>query len=107
MKLQTKLRYVDIYSHWLGQEVQRSSIHIRLVPTKEMIADGLTKALSIAQKHDSFVRMTGIADQKDPLAQSREKKTLSSSCELTLSKVRFRDLVLMRPDTYSGVSAKV
>ena len=67
MKLQTKLRHVDIHSHWLRQEVQRKTIHIRWVPTKEMVADGLTKALPSAQKHDSFVRMTGIEDQKDLL----------------------------------------
>lgn len=29
MKLQTKLRHVDIHSHWLRQEVQRGSIKIR------------------------------------------------------------------------------
>ena len=74
MKLQTKLRHVDIHSHWLRQEVQRGSIHIRWVPTKEMIADGLTKALSSAQKHDSFVRMTGIEDQKDLLASIKREE---------------------------------
>ncbi len=71
MKLQTKLRHVDIHSHWLRQEVQSGSIHIRWVPTKEMVADGLTKTLSSAQKHDSFVRMTGIEDQKDLLASMK------------------------------------
>ncbi len=46
MKLQTKLRHVDIHSHWLRQEVQHGSIHILLVPINKMVADGLTKALS-------------------------------------------------------------
>ena len=46
-KLQTKLRHVDIHSHWLRQEVQRQSIKIRWVPIKEMAADGLTKPLSV------------------------------------------------------------
>ncbi len=77
MKLQTKLRNVDIHSDWLRQEVQRGSIHIRWVPTKEIVADSLTKALSCAQKHNSFVRMTGIEDQKDLLASiKREEDTL-------------------------------
>ncbi len=62
MKLQTKLRHVDIYSQWLRQEVQRGAIHICWVPTKEMVVDGLTKALSNAKEHDSFVKMTGIED---------------------------------------------
>ncbi len=48
MKLQTKPWNVDIHSHWLRQEVQRGSIHIRWVPTKEMVADGMKKALSSA-----------------------------------------------------------
>lgn len=53
MKLQTKLRHVDIHSHWLRQEVQRHSIDIQWVPTKETIADGLTKALTTV-KHEAF-----------------------------------------------------
>ncbi len=48
MKLQTKLRHVDINSHWLRQKVQRGSIYIRWVPTKEMVAESLTKAFSSA-----------------------------------------------------------
>jgi len=44
-RLQTILRHVDIHSHWLRQEVQRGSIHIKWQETKQMIADGLTKAL--------------------------------------------------------------
>ena len=73
MKLQTKLRHVDIHSHWLRQKVQRGSIHIRWVPTKEMVADGLTKALPSAYKHDSSVKMTGIGDQKDLLASIKRE----------------------------------
>ena len=68
MKLQTKLRQVDIHLHWLRQNVERSSIHICWVPTKEMVADGLTKALLNAKKHDFFVRMIGIEDQKNLIA---------------------------------------
>ncbi len=74
MKLQTKLRQFDIHSHWLRQEVQRSSIHICWVPIKEIITDGLTKELSSAKKHDSFVRMTGIEDQKDLLASIKKEE---------------------------------
>ncbi len=74
MKLQTKLWHVDIHSQSLGQELQHGSIHIRLVPTKEMVADGLTKALSSAQKHDSFVKMTGIGDQKDLLSSIKREE---------------------------------
>lgn len=44
-RLQTKLRHVDIYSHWLRQEVQRNHIQVIWTPTAEMVADGLTKPL--------------------------------------------------------------
>ncbi len=39
-----------------------------------MVADGLTKALSSTEKHDFFVRMTGIEDQKDLLASIKRKE---------------------------------
>lgn len=74
MKLQTKLRHVNIYLHWLRQKVQHGSMHIWWIPTKEMIANGLTKALSSAQKHNSHLRMTGIKNQKDLLASIKRKK---------------------------------
>ena len=67
MKLQTKLRHVDIHSHWLRQEVQRQTIHTRWVPTKRMIADGLTKALTPAN-HKAFIKMIGLEDQGERLA---------------------------------------
>ncbi len=39
-----------------------------------MVADGLTKTLSSVQRHDSFVRMTGIEDQKDLLASIKREE---------------------------------
>jgi hypothetical protein len=45
-KLQTKLRHIDIHSHWLRQEVQQGSITLTWQESKKMMADGLTKALS-------------------------------------------------------------
>ena len=74
-KLQTKLRHVDIHSHWLRQEVQRQSIKIRWVPTKDMVADGLTKALSVI-KHEHFVGMTGIEDKRELLASIKREDDL-------------------------------
>ena len=58
-KLQTKLRHIDIHFHWLRQEVQRQSISICLMSTKKMVADCLTKALSVV-KHKDFVEMAGV-----------------------------------------------
>ena len=44
-ELNTKLWYVDIYYHWLRQEVQEERIKIDWMPTASMAADGLMKAL--------------------------------------------------------------
>jgi hypothetical protein len=48
--LRTKLKHVDIANHWLRQEVQNQRIAIKYTPSAEMIADGLTKALTV-EKH--------------------------------------------------------
>lgn len=48
MKLQTNFWYVNIHLHWLRQEGQRGLIHIWWASTKEMFANGLTKALASA-----------------------------------------------------------
>jgi hypothetical protein len=45
-KLDTKLQHINIYQHWLRQEVQARRIKINWLPTNDMLADGLTKALS-------------------------------------------------------------
>jgi hypothetical protein len=55
LKLVTKLKYVDIYNHWLRQEVQNGNLSIEWISTSEIPTDGLTKALP-RQKHDEFVR---------------------------------------------------
>ena len=81
-KLQTKLRHVDIHSHWLRQEVQRGSIAVRWVPTKQMMADGLTKALTHAN-HGDFVAMTGLEDQSELLATIQKEEDLRESFQLS------------------------
>ncbi len=75
--MRTKLRNINIESHWLRQEVKRSLINICWVPTKGIVVDNLINALSSTQKHNSFLRMTGIEDQKDLLATiKRNEDTL-------------------------------
>ena len=59
MKLQTKLRHVDIHSHWLRQEVQRQHISIEWQPTADMVADGLTKALG-KKAFQKFQKLVGL-----------------------------------------------
>jgi hypothetical protein len=60
-KLNTKLRHVDIHHHWLRQEVQEEKIDVRWLPTKDMPADGLTKALP-RQRHEVFIKQLGLMD---------------------------------------------
>ncbi|KAJ5368482.1 uncharacterized protein N7496_008242 [Penicillium cataractarum] len=59
--LRTKLRHIDIYQHWLRQEVQAGRIPVDWVPTAKMDVDGLTKLLP-RQKHARFVRQLGMED---------------------------------------------
>lgn len=61
VKLDTKLRHIDIHQHWLRQEVQEGRIALKWLPTAEMPADGLTKPLP-AQKHATFVRQLNLVD---------------------------------------------
>ena len=42
----TKLRHVDIYNYWLRERIERGEVRVNYVPTKEQVADGLTKALA-------------------------------------------------------------
>ena len=74
-KLQTKLRHVDIHSHWLRQEVQRGSIQLSWQETKKMMADGLTKALGKGL-FQRFREMIGLEDQTERLSLIRQEDEL-------------------------------
>ncbi|PQM43552.1 hypothetical protein VC83_09679 [Pseudogymnoascus destructans] len=60
-KLVTKLKHIDVHSHWLRQEVEHQKIHINWITTHEMPADGFTKALS-RQKHEDFIKHLNLVD---------------------------------------------
>jgi len=60
-KLVTKLKHIDVHSHWLRQEVDAGNINIEWTSTSDMPADGLTKALP-RQKHEAFVSQLNIVD---------------------------------------------
>ncbi len=68
VKLDTKMKHVDIHRHWLRQEVQAGRIHVSWSPTSEMPADGFTKLLP-RQKHKEFLRQLQLADIQ-PINQS-------------------------------------
>ena len=57
----TKLKHVDIRRHWLREQVADDKIKIAWIPTGQMPADGLTKALPW-QKHQNFVCQLGLVD---------------------------------------------
>jgi len=61
MKLSTKLRHVDIHNHWLRQENAEQRVLFEWKPTRDMIADGLTKALP-RQRHEMFMKMISLED---------------------------------------------
>lgn len=75
IKLDSKLRHVDIHRHWLRQEVQNGQIALQWIPTAEMPADGLTKPLP-AQKHAAFVQqlnLVNISSRLSPQQQQQEQ----------------------------------
>jgi molybdopterin converting factor small subunit len=74
-KLITKLKHVDIHSHWLRQEVQANSVKLEWIPTADMPADGLTKPLSV-QKHSAFIKQLNLVDISTKLVLNRQ-----SECE--------------------------
>ena len=65
-RLKTRLCHVDIQNMWLKQEYKKARFEISYLPTAEMSADGLTKALP-RQKFNSFVRHLGLVEIKDLL----------------------------------------
>jgi hypothetical protein len=60
-QVNTKLKHIDIHGHWLRQEIANGVLQIQWVPTTEMPADGLTKALP-RQRFDIFVKQLGLVD---------------------------------------------
>jgi hypothetical protein len=59
MRIQTALRHVDIHNYWLRQEAKKGSLEIKYLPTTEIPADGLTKALDKG-KFDRFMAQIGL-----------------------------------------------
>jgi Reverse transcriptase (RNA-dependent DNA polymerase) len=69
-RLVTKLKHVDIHHHWLRQAVQEGTIDVIWVPTKEMMADGLTKALP-REQFDRSRKQLNLKDIQDLILESR------------------------------------
>lgn len=76
-KLQTKLKHVRIHQLWVRQEVQQNRLLITWLPTKDMLADGLTKILP-RQLHKSFIKHLGLVNISDKLAKLTNDSTSST-----------------------------
>jgi len=59
MRIQTALRHIDIHNCWVRQEAKKGSFEVKYLPTNEMPADGLTKALDRG-KFGRFVAQLGL-----------------------------------------------
>ena len=57
--IETRLRHVDIYQHWLRERVQLGEIKVAWIGTNDSVADGMTKALS-KQKHNNFLGLLNL-----------------------------------------------
>jgi antitoxin component of MazEF toxin-antitoxin module len=86
-RLQTKLRHVDIHSHWLRQGVQKGAIHIKWQETKQMMADGLTKDLG-KQPFNHFIDLIGMENLQERLEAIRKEDDLSEQSD-TISTIAF------------------
>jgi len=69
-QLKTKLRHVDIHNHWLRQEVQAGAIRVEYTESAQMIADGLTKALT-NNSFERFVEQMNLKDVSNLLTEKR------------------------------------
>lgn len=54
-----RTKHIDVRYHWIRDQVDRKVIHIEYIPTKEMVADGLTKPLPV-HTFKAFVNMLGL-----------------------------------------------
>ncbi len=75
MKLSTKLWHVNIHNHWLRQEHSEQRVLFNWTPTRDMIADGLTKALP-CQWHEEFLRQIRLEDILECLQQEERMEAL-------------------------------
>jgi hypothetical protein len=73
LKIETKLRHVDIAQCWLRQSIQSDYFSMNYLSIAKMIANELTKILS-SQKHREFINQLRLVDVKH-LIKTAECKT--------------------------------
>jgi hypothetical protein len=62
-RISTRLRHVDIQNMWLRQEYEKKTFELTYIPTNEMPADGLTKALP-RQKFEYWRALMNLQDKR-------------------------------------------
>ena len=77
-KLSIKLKHVDIQNHWLHQEYQQNCIIICYINLKSMIADDLTKVLSL-NSHHQFLDQMNLIDIWDHLLDHLQDSWIQES----------------------------
>ena len=63
-RINTKLKHVDIHNLWARQEYAKGSFEVEYLPTADMPADGMTKALN-RQKFERFRSLLNFTDTSD------------------------------------------
>lgn len=58
-RFSNRTKHIDIRHHYLREKIQEGSISIEFVPTEEMVADNLTKAVT-NEKHQFCVKQAGL-----------------------------------------------
>ena len=70
-RLKTNLRHVDIHNHWLRQEYANGVVDVKYTKSAEMMADGLTKALT-QEPFLRFREQLGLVDVGERLRARQE-----------------------------------
>lgn len=79
-KLQTKLRHVDIHNHWMEEAVAQKQVLVEYTPIADMLADGLTQALSV-DMFRKFRALVGIMDVTEQIKGRKLKKVTNEDLE--------------------------
>ncbi|KAI0997289.1 hypothetical protein K3495_g10897 [Podosphaera aphanis] len=69
-----RTKHINVKYHYLRQEVNNGAIKLVWVPTKNQLADGLTKPL-FQPSHENFCRLIGLVDCTDIIVKSDDGVT--------------------------------
>jgi hypothetical protein len=85
-KLKTKLRHVDLYNHWLRQEIGLKHIELLWESFQRILADGLTKPLPPA-KFAEFVKLLQIEDLFHKLEALEKAESIHERVKTKLAEI--------------------